>query len=172
LSNISTASDGLLTGQDREEAISRAYVVAIAAAAGYVTATPDFDRDSIDLMVAAGGDVRPKIDLQLKATINLRKVGNNFALQLKKKNYDDLRVASMTPRLIVVLNLPKKEPEWLKVSVQRLVIKRCAYWASLSGAPPLPANQDTKVVLFPATNRFDVDGVRELMEMARTGVVR
>ena len=48
-------SDPLLARTDREEAISRAYVYALAAAAGYVIAEMDFDRDGVDLQVRAGG---------------------------------------------------------------------------------------------------------------------
>lgn len=64
-------TDNLLTGTDREEALSRAYVQAVAAGAGYVVATMDFDRDGVDVEIKAGGAMRPSIGLQLKATTNL-----------------------------------------------------------------------------------------------------
>ena len=41
-------SDQLLATMDREEALSRAYLQAIAAGAGYVVASLDFDRDGIE----------------------------------------------------------------------------------------------------------------------------
>jgi Domain of unknown function (DUF4365) len=101
-------SDELLSIQDRQEALSRAYAAVIAAGAGYATYAPDFDRDSIDLGFSAGGRMRPNLHVQLKATINLRKAGDHFKFLLKKKNYDDLRAPTQVPRVLVVLALPKK----------------------------------------------------------------
>lgn len=48
-------TDALLTQNDRAEALSRAYVSAVAAMAGYTISAPDFDRDSIDVVIGAGG---------------------------------------------------------------------------------------------------------------------
>lgn len=96
-------SDALLSIQDQQEALSRAYVTAIAAGAGYETYRPDFDRDSVDIGFNAGGSMRPNLHVQLKATINLRKNGDLFKFSLGKKNYDDLRAETQVPRVIVVL---------------------------------------------------------------------
>ena len=64
-------NSSLLTNPDREEALSRVYAHAVAARAGYVTAVYDIDRDGIDLRIQAGGKMRPALDLQLKASVNL-----------------------------------------------------------------------------------------------------
>ena len=165
-------SDTLLSTQDRQEALSRAYATAVAAGAGYVTYVPDYDRDSVDLGFSAAGKMRPNLHVQLKATINLRRSGEFFKLTLKKKNYDDLRVSTQVPRILVVLKLPKKETSWLNVSVSKLVIKRSAYWASLHRKPELPYRQESVTIEIPAANRFDVDGLRKLMEAARWGDIR
>ncbi len=45
----------LMSVTDREEALSRAYVAAVAAGAGYLTASMDFDRDGVDVQIRAGG---------------------------------------------------------------------------------------------------------------------
>ena len=111
------------------------------------------------------------LHVQLKATINLRKSGDFFKFQLEKKNYDDLKVETMVPRIIVILALPKKEEIWLNVSVERLIIRRCAFWASLRGMPELPLGQESKTIAAPAVNKFDVNGLNKLMEMARTGTI-
>jgi hypothetical protein len=164
-------SDAVLTPQDRQEAISRAYAAAIAAGAGYVTYVPDVDRDSVDIGFSAGGAMRPNLHAQLKATINLRKSGESLKFQLKKKNYDDLRVPTIVPRIIVVLDLPRREPSWLNISVQRLTIKRCAFWMSLRGMPELPSGRESITIEIPIANNFDVDELKRLMQMARSGTV-
>ncbi len=45
----------LLTANDEKEGLSVAYVKALATRAGFVTSTPDTDRDSVDMRVQAGG---------------------------------------------------------------------------------------------------------------------
>jgi hypothetical protein len=165
-------SDALLSTQDQQEALSRTYASAIAARAGYTIYPPaDFDRDSIDLGFNAGGKMRPNLHAQLKATINLRKSGAFLKFSLKKKNYDDLRVETQVPRILVVLALPKNEATWLDVSVTRLIMRRCAYWMSLRGQPDLNEGQQSVTVSLPDKNRFDVDGLKQLMDMARSGYV-
>lgn len=164
-------SDALLSIQDRQEALSRTYTAAIAASAGYTTYEPSVDRDSVDLGINAGGSMRPNLHLQLKATINLRKAGDVFKFPLKRKNYDDLRAQTQVPRIIVVLSLPKNEETWVNVSLQKLVLKRSAFWASLKNMPELPDGQQSTTIEIPVENHFDVDGLKRLMQMARTGTV-
>ncbi len=71
-------TDSLLASTDIEEALSRVYVQAVAARAGYTTADYSQDRDGIDMLIRAGGKMRPAIDIQLKATINLGNPSNGF----------------------------------------------------------------------------------------------
>jgi len=76
----------LLTDNDVESALSIAYVKAVAAHAGYTCGEPPGpDRDSVDLQIAASGLMRPKIDLQLKASIKLNEIDDNFHYHLKLK---------------------------------------------------------------------------------------
>ena len=48
-------TDSLLASTDIEEALSRVYVQAVAARAGYTTADYSQDRDGIDVLIRAGG---------------------------------------------------------------------------------------------------------------------
>jgi Domain of unknown function (DUF4365) len=163
--------DQLLTDTDSESALSIAYVHAVAASAGYNCGEPGGpDRDSIDIQIAAGGGMRPKLDIQLKATTRLKKTATNYSFALKKKNYDDLRVETQTPRILVVLDLPAEPDKWLQIADNRLSISRYAYWVSLSGKPDSD-NEKTITISIPQENRFDVDSLRILMERSRTGSV-
>ncbi len=164
-------TDGLLTGTDREEALSRAYIQAIAAGAGYVVATMDFDRDGVDLEIKAGGAMRPSVALQLKATINLGDaVDGMFRFPLKRRNYDLLRAQTQVPRLLVVLDLPKDERDWLRVTAEELVLRRCVFWASLADFPETD-NKESVTVSIPSTNLLDIASIRALMEQSRTGAI-
>jgi hypothetical protein len=164
-------NDALMAVTDREEALSRAYVAAVAAGAGYVTSIMDFDRDGVDIQIRAGGTMRPSLDIQLKATINLGKAkGGAFRFPLKRRNYDLLLAETMIPRILVVLDLPKNQADWLKVTAESLILRRCAYWARLSGLSET-ANKESVTISIQSSNRFNVDSLKALMEQARKGVI-
>ncbi len=164
-------TDYLLTGSDKEEALSRAYVEAIAASAGYTTATRNLDRDGVDLQINAGGRMRPCLDVQLKATINLGEVSDGrFRYPLKLRNYDLLRAPTAVPRILILLSLPRDETEWMTVTAQELVIRRCAYWVNLKGFSE-SKNTTSVTIDVPDKDRFDVDALKQLMESARNGAV-
>jgi len=78
----------------QKEQFSRAYVRAVAAAAGYGVAEPQVDDDSIDCTICSRGRLgkihSPKVDLQLKCTTD-QPGTMRLAHRLKIKNFDDLR---------------------------------------------------------------------------------
>ncbi len=76
--------------------------------------------------------MRPIIQIQLKATVNLGPAKEGyFHFPLKQRNYELLRVPTSYPRLLVVLDLPKNPDEWLTITTGALVMRRRAYWLSL-----------------------------------------
>ena len=162
--------DSLLTVPDQKELLSRVYAHAVAARAGYVTALYDFDRDGIDLRIQAGGDMRPALEFQLKATINLGQPDTDgcFRFRLKSRNYNLLRIPTQTPRLLVVLDLPKDPEQWMTLTENELVLRRRSYWLNLIGYEETTNTSDVTVRI-PATNIFDVDRLRDLMEQSRNG---
>ena len=165
-------TDTLLTIADQKEALSRVYVGAIAARAGYTASTPSPDRDGVDLQIQAGGAMRPALDVQLKTTANLKRRGDgHVGYPLKCRNYDLLRIETQTPRLLVVLDLPNEEDRWMTVTEDELVLRHRAYWLSLQGYKET-ANKESITVPIPEGNLFDVEGLRCLMEQSREGRIR
>ena len=161
-------TETLLTMADQKERLSLVYVNALAARAGFVTSVPDVDRDSVDLSIRAGAPRYPNLDLQLKATAGLaRPVAGFVGFRLGRKNYDDLRVDTQTPRLLVVLELPSDETLWMTVTAEELVLRRRAYWLSLQQAEE--TDQQTVTVRIPERNVFDVEGLKALMERSSKG---
>lgn len=162
-------TDHLLTPADQEEALSRAYIQAVAAGAGYLVATMDFDRDGVDIEIKAGGAMRPALGLQLKATINLGDtVDDMFHFPLKRRNYDLLRIPTQTPRLLAVLALPRNEQDRLTITPDELVLRRCAYWVSLAESPETN-NRESVTVRLPQANLLTIGSLRTLMEKSRRG---
>lgn len=165
-------TDSLLTVTDQEEALSRVYALAVAARAGYSTAMYAEGRDGIDFRIQAGGGMRPALELQLKATVSLgRPLDGCFRFPLRRRNYDLLRVETQTPRLLMVLNLPRDEDFWMTITAEELVMRRSAYWLNLRGYPERE-NSESVTVQIPEQNLFDVANLRMLMEQSRGGVIQ
>ena len=147
------------------------YALAVAARAGYLTADYDFDRDGVDLRIQAGGSMRPALDLQLKATINLPDpLHGHVRFPLPRRNYDLLIAETQTPRLLLVLDLPRDEDDWMSMTPESLILRRRAYWLSLKGGPET-ANTTSITVEIPETNLFSSDSLQVLMERSRTGSI-
>ena len=162
----------LLTSADQKEGLSLVYARALATRAGFATSVPEPDRDSIDLRIEAGGSRRPALDLQLKATVNLRNAATGILqFRLSIKNYDDLREVTQTPRLLVVLELPEDESHWMSVCSEELVLRRRAYWLSLQKEYDEVIGQETVTVQIPEGNVFDLKALQDLMERSRTGEI-
>ena len=165
-------TDTLITVQDQEEALSHVYVHAITARAGYTTANYELDRDGIDLRIQAGGAMRPALDLQLKATVNLGEPkGGCFRFPLKKRNYNLLCMEVQTPRLLIVLDLPSDKEQWMTVTADELVLRHRAYWLNLRGHEET-TNQSSITVQIPEKNLFHVENLRDLMEQSRGGKIQ
>jgi len=81
------------------------------------------------------------LKIQLKACINMPNLAADGKIVpyslVGIKRYDDLRAETLaTPRILVVLFLPKDELEWLEHTEEALSLRKCAYWVSLRGAEP------------------------------------
>jgi Domain of unknown function (DUF4365) len=162
--------DALLSATDKEGLLCELYVNAVATISGYTVAKGNLDKDGVDVTISAGGEYRPKLDIQCKATFNLKWTGSSASFPLPIRNYDLLRCAVQTPRLLVVLDLPKSEADWLTIRADELILRKCAYWLSLSGAAEI-TNSTSKTVSLPAKNRFDPASLSVLMEQSRTGTI-
>jgi len=166
----------VLPRNQRQEALSRAYVRAVAARSGLLC---DFPREydyGIDLSLhhigRRGSRVSEsgfRLDLQLKSTTSAQVTTNQVLYDLEVKAYDDLRDPAVSGyRILVVMLLPPDESLWTSQTEDQLVIRHCAYWLSLRGLPPT-TNQRTTRVAIPRGNVFSVEGVTVLMDRIRNG---
>ncbi len=107
-----------------------------------------------------GGPRRPALDLQLKAAADLAESQAGFLrFRLTIKNYNDLRVETQTPRLLVVLELPRDESQWMTLTTEELVLRRRAYWASLQQGHEEVVGQETTTIHIPEDNLFDIEAL-------------
>jgi len=157
----------------QKEQFSNTFVVAVAAAVGCVTGQWNVDDDSTDwqLAIAGGaGTVRsPRLDLQLKCTATPKIADRHLRFPLPAKNYKDLIPENLAvPRILVVVVVPERVEDWFVLSDDSLILRHCAYWASLRGLAP-KENEYSITVDIPIIQRFDVTALGAMMERIRAG---
>jgi hypothetical protein len=159
----------MLSSSDIQEQLSLAYLHAVASRAGFSVEEIRKDRDSIDLKVCARGLLAddavltsPELAIQLKATARAQGSEDRLSFALPKKNYNDLIAPSLVPRILVVFVMPEDESQWLTLTPESLVLRRCAYWLSLRGLPPT-SNETSQTVYLPRQQTFTHDTLRELL---------
>lgn len=160
--------DAVITVEQRKAELSFAYVSALAAMAGYTCQRgPQPDMDTIDATVRAGGKKRPVLDVQLKATSEPDQQADGLHFRLKRKTYDDLRSRRTVPLVLVVLELPHSEVNWIDCTPERLIMRRCAWWDWLGDAGEISA--DSRTIVVPERQRFDMGALRGIVARIRDG---
>lgn len=154
----------------RMECFSRAYIQAVAAHAGFQVSVPGVDDDSVDGIILSRIGKRPRLEFQLKATGQEVLRDDHVAFPLPLKNYDDLRIETITPRLLIVVVMPGNKDEWLDQSEDALCLRRCAYWHSMLGQPET-TNSTTVTVHLPRSQVFTPGSLVDMMERIQAGAM-
>lgn len=151
----------------RQEQFANAFLVTVAAVAGFTASKPDVDNDSVDWTIASRLPRRPKIDIQMKSRrVEESDTGDFIRYDLKRKNYDDLILTDLfTPRLLVLVLVPPDIGDWLALTADQLILRRCAYWVSLAGQPATD-NENTIRISVPRSNLLNVASLEGLMQRA------
>ncbi len=155
----------------RKSRFSLSYIEAVASHAGFQVVEPKVDEDSVDGILMGDFGKRPRIEFQAKATSQniLRPDGVHFDLPVK--NYEELRLETIVPRILIVMLMPDSPEDWLNQSADELCLRRCAYWRSLRDEPAT-SNSDSVMVRLPTEYIFDSDRLRWMMEQTeRTGAL-
>jgi len=162
----------MLTENDVKEELSYAYVHAVASLAQFSCENVRKDRDSIDMQICARGRLHPESTLmspqlgaQVKASVIEPVPDGSFDFRLTLKNYNDLRQRSMIPRILIVFAMPADPGEWHALSEEALLLRKCAYWCSLLGAPD-SQNDKYQVIQISRSNVLTARALRELMVRA------
>jgi hypothetical protein len=152
--------------------LSYAYLHAIASHAHFGCAPTDRNNDAIaiDAFISVRERLSRqsrwtdfKIEVQLKATTRVPEGQHPFfSFPMPVHQYDKLRdTRALANKLLVILLLPEQTGEWLKWTMDELLLRRCAYWVSLRGAPAVSSVSTTNVRISRA-NVLSVDRLREL----------
>lgn len=153
-----------IPANDVEANLSYAYLHAVAARAGAVCKPGERDEDNkgIDATVRIFGPFPNAqyikslhLDIQIKATIATptdRETHWSYFIKGRERYEKLCQPCEAVPLLLVVLFLPDDSEQWVEHSPESLILRRCAYWVSLRGAPActnttgqtvyLPKNQE------------------------------
>lgn len=165
-----------MTPTQLQEEISKAYLHALAAKNGFAVGQWSQDHGCVDATVGAASTLgagllsKPKLDVQLKATAQAdAEKSDHVAWTLDVDHYDALRATTHVPHILVVLLLPSEVTSSVEHSLDHLLIRRCAYWVWLKGAPAAEPGQKTKTIHVPKANVFSPDGLRAILERISQG---
>ena len=152
------------------EQLSLAHVRAIAADAGYQVASPEPDTDSVYGILMARTGRRARIEFQAKATSQDVLSGDVIRFRLPVKNYNDLRIETWTPRILVVVLMPNETDHIQRLSQTQseLCLRYCGYWLCLTGEEER-TNTSTVTVTIPTTQIFNKTQLNALMARVEAG---
>lgn len=142
-------------------------VRAVAADAGYQVVRPEPD-DDVDGVLIGTARRRTRIEFQVKATTQDIIRGESLRFPLPVKNYDDLRLESWTPRILIVALMPDESEPWLLQTDDGLHLNSSVYWVSLAGRLPV-SNAATVAVSIPTANVFNRAQLEAMMNRAEAG---
>lgn len=156
-----------ITKGHAQEGLSRAYVHAVAAAASVnLRMGQEFDYGfdgQFEGVVQRGtrhvNDGYP-LDFQLKCSWNWTADDSDIAWSIKTKTYNDLvtREPEAVGAILVLMCLPSDESEWLAITEDSILFRKCCYFTALSG-PSTSTENSTKQIKIPRTNLLNADNL-------------
>ena len=171
----------MLTPQHTQEGLHLAYIEAVAATAGCNVAAKrghDYGVDGTFHSVITRNGRRFEsgyaLGFQAKATTDWASADDHVVYDLDVKNHNDLvsiaNSEGATPHVLIVFCQPAEPTDWMRVDDEVLTLKKCCYWAHLTGE--LSNNRSTVRIRLPLANRFDPAALTRLLAAVRTGELR
>lgn len=164
-----------ITVPHQKELLSQAYVRAVVAKAGFNLSKDEFDYGydgtikEVEVRNGRYRDTNLVVNYQLKSTCNIEIENDDVVYDLDKDNYNDLiEVNTMNPQILILVALPSNPDEWLDISPERMIIKRCAWWCSLRGLKETN-NSSKKRIRIPAKQLFTPEALIEIFKKVNGG---
>lgn len=167
----------MLTEQHIAEALSRAYVRAIAGRAGLNLAIREYDYGvdgSFDEVVVRQNrrvESGFSLSFQLKASTQWQLHSTCVTYDLEVKTYNDLilrrSMRAATPCILILLALPSDSAQWLICEEAQLRLQGTCYWEYLSGS--LSENRQSVRIRILRSQRLTPESLLTLIENIKTG---
>jgi hypothetical protein len=132
----------------------------------------DADGMGIDARLTFEGNGKVKvidINVQLKSTRKQLSLNNGkYSFPLNADEYKKYTQTSITPFLFVLFCLPENCDDWLTLTEEQLVLRKCSYWTSLIGAESCERNQG-RTIYVPEKNVFSVQQLEKIVQILSNG---
>jgi len=76
---------------------------------------------------------------------------------------------SKTPYILILLCLPKDREEWLSISPEEIILRKCCYWYEVSEGDDISGNERTIAIKIPKNNIFVPNTISKKFEDWRCG---
>jgi len=168
----------MMTDEHIKELISLRYIELVAAYNGFNTSVQDKDYGE-DLSIIEVGyrienghkrlrNTGREIRIQLKATTvnSIIYEENIIKYDLEIKNFNDLieRRDSAYPLILMVFILPVNKEDWINISDEELIVKKCAYWYLPKDKNIETNNTSTKRIGIYKDNLFSIHTLPNLID--------
>lgn len=167
----------VLTDQHIAEALSRAYVRAIAGRAGLNLAIREYDYgvdgsfDEVTMRQNRRVESGFSLSFQLKASTQWQLDSSHVIYDLEAKTYNDLvfrrSMRTATPCILILLALPNDSEQWLICEELQLRLQGACYWEYLSGS--LSENRASVRIRISRSQRLTPESLLTLMQNVKTG---
>lgn len=163
---------GSLHESECKQQISLAFTHAIITAARCTVVDLKVDVERVDYTVRQVAQhtvySSAQIDVQMKCTSQDVLKSDGVHWTLSRDHYDKLRDPNTYNRkILVVLVVPKKFDDWVKVEKDQMLLAGAAYWICLEGEPAV--DTDSKTVVLPKSNIFNVDQLLDILQRVGDG---
>lgn len=158
------------------EELSKAFIEGIASRGGYYNSTgKDYGTD----LTIRKAYLNPRqcnryltsgkaIDIQVKSVSEKYITGfddpksKHIKYNLEVKNYNDLidrfnEIGSIIPLILIVVILPENKDEWLSLTLDSLIFKKCAFWYQIPSGATHSTNKSKSVIIIPKSNQVDLN---------------
>jgi hypothetical protein len=160
----------------KAEALSMAYIRAIAAKAGVNIYRPEYDFGvdmSFGKVVQRDGrrcadTSSMPVPFQIKASKVWELRGDTIIYDLEVKNYNDL--VNSTILVLILMCLPSTSDEWLRQDEECLSLHKCCYYWRPSSGQAETLNSEKKRIYIPRSQIFTVDALTMLMDEVQARV--
>jgi hypothetical protein len=88
----------------------------------------------------------------------------SLAFPLDSDSFNELIGESTFPRFLVVVAVPDVGATWVRQRPSLLGLSAAGWWVRVKGEPT--TNKATKTVHLPVSQRFDLHGLREMLQQA------
>lgn len=168
----------MMTEEHIKEAISLRYIELIASYNGFKTSSsyPDYGTDLNIIEVGYRSeeghqrlrDTGRELKVQLKATTinSIEEDKGIIKYDLEAKNFNDIieRKDSAYPLILILFILPANNEDWINISDEELIVRKCAYWYYPTDEFELTSNTATKRIKIDKKNLVNSNTFIELIK--------